>query len=93
MGTVPHRLRFGCFNNPARKEVAVNNGFFEGLDLLFPHRFPRFGLYVHHLPVTTQEAYDFGVELWGYPRFLCQITFEEDEGARRCRLAVDGQEV
>lgn len=27
-----------------------------GVPLLFPHWFKRFGLYIHHLPVTTQEA-------------------------------------
>jgi hypothetical protein len=64
-----------------------------GLPLLFPHRFPRFGLYIHHLPVTTQEAHDFGVELWGYPKFVAEITFEEDAAARRCRLRANGQDV
>ena len=64
-----------------------------GLPLLFPDHFPRFGLYVHHLPVTTQEAYDFGVELWGYPKFLSEITFEDGGHSRGCRLRVDGQEV
>lgn len=75
---------------PVMYEPPVN---IPGLPLLFPDRFKRFGLYVHHLPVTTQEAYDFGVELWGYPKFLSEITFEDDERARRCRLQVDGQEV
>ncbi|HJW75189.1 MAG TPA: acetoacetate decarboxylase family protein [Thermoleophilia bacterium] len=27
-----------------------------GLPRLMPDRFDRFGLYVHHLPVTTEEA-------------------------------------
>jgi hypothetical protein len=64
-----------------------------GLPLLFPERFRRFGLYVHHLPVTTQEAYDFGVELWGYPKFLSEITFENGSRHRACTLRADGQDV
>ena len=75
---------------PVMYEPPVND---PGLPLLFPERFPRFGLYVHHLPVTTQEAYDFGVELWGYPKFLSEITFEDKDQARRCRLQVEGQDV
>ena len=75
---------------PVQYEPPVN---LPGLPLLFPERHPRFGVYVHHLPVTTREAYDFGVELWGYPKFLAEITFEDTDGARRCRLRADGQEV
>jgi len=41
-----------------------------GLPVLFPHWFKRFGLYVHRLPVSTQGAYDLGVEIWGYAKFI-----------------------
>ncbi len=64
-----------------------------GLPLLFPDRFEHFGLYVHHLPVTTQEAYVFGVEVWGYPKCLAEIVFEETDRARLCRLRADGQAI
>ena len=64
-----------------------------GLPLLAPDRFKRFGLYVHHLPVTTQAAYDFGVEIWGYPKFVAEISFEETERVRRCRLRADGKQI
>ena len=64
-----------------------------GLPLLFPDRFARFGLYVHHLPVTTQEAYVFGVEIWGYPKFVAEIAFEETERTRLCRLRADGRAI
>jgi len=63
------------------------------LPLLAPDRFERFGLYVHHLPVTTQEAYVFGVEIWGYPKFVAEISFEETGRARRCRLSCDGKAI
>jgi hypothetical protein len=63
------------------------------LPLIAPHRFSGFGLYVHHLPVTTQEAYVFGVEIWGYPKFLAEISFEETDRVRRCRLRADGKAI
>jgi hypothetical protein len=64
-----------------------------GLPLLFPNRFSRFGFYVHHLPVTTQEAYIFGVEIWGYPKFVADISFEENDESRRCHLSAKGQDI
>lgn len=64
-----------------------------GLPLLFPHWFKRFGLYVHHLPVTTQEAYDFGVEIWGYPKIVAEINFEDTDQVRRCRLRAEGKDI
>jgi hypothetical protein len=64
-----------------------------GLPLLFHQRFERFGFYIHHLPVTTQEAYDFGVEIWGYPKFVAEITFDEDDSERHCHLLADGRHV
>ena len=64
-----------------------------GLPLLFPHWFRRFGLYVHHLPVTTQAAYDFGVEIWGYPKFVAEISFEDEGRVRRCRLRAGGKDI
>ena len=63
------------------------------LPLLAPDRFRRFGLYVHHLPVTTEEARVFGIEIWGYPKFLAEIGFEETDRVRRCRLRADGETI
>lgn len=56
------------------------------LPLLAPARFGDSGLFVWHLPVTTQAAHDAGVEIWGYPKFVAQIEFEDLPAARRCRL-------
>jgi hypothetical protein len=40
------------------------------------------GIWVQHLPVTTQAAYLAGVELWGYPKYVTEIeTRFEDQGA------------
>ena len=75
---------------PVLYEPAVN---IPGLPLLFPHRSTRFGFYVHHLPVTTQAACDFGVEIWGYPKFVAEISFEDTDRTRRCRLRADGKSI
>lgn len=75
---------------PVLYEPTVN---IPGLPLLLPHWFRRFGLYVHHLPVTTQAAYDFGVEIWGYPKIVAEICFEDVGQMRRCRLRADGKDI
>lgn len=36
----------------------------------------RFTSYVWHLPVTTERARVGGVELFGYPKFIADISFE-----------------
>jgi hypothetical protein len=75
---------------PVLYEPTVNT---PGLPLLFPDRFRRFGFYVHHLPVTTQAAYDFGVEIWGYAKIVAEISFEDAVHLRRCRLRAEGKDV
>lgn len=63
---------------------------------LLPALFDRFfsvGFYVQYLPVTTQIAYDAGVDIWGLPKFTAQITFEESRRGRRCILHADSTEI
>jgi hypothetical protein len=63
---------------------------------LLPAFFDRFfgvGFYVQYLPVTTQIAYDAGVDIWGLPKFLADITFEEARSGRRCLLHADSTEI
>ncbi len=49
------------------------------------------GLYILHLPVTTEEARAAGIELCGFPKFLAEIEFEETPESRRCILQADGK--
>ncbi|MBI5529612.1 MAG: acetoacetate decarboxylase family protein [Deltaproteobacteria bacterium] len=51
------------------------------------------GVYVWHLPVTTRIARDAGRELWGYPKFVAEIGFEEKGGRTQCTLAEGGKTV
>lgn len=63
------------------------------LPLLYPNQYPELGFWIRHLPVTTQEACDVGAVLWGFPKFLADISFEDVGWMRRCRLTVNGQHV
>lgn len=40
------------------------------------------GIWVVDLPVTTQEAYTAGVELWGYPKYVSPIDIQMGRQAR-----------
>jgi hypothetical protein len=44
----------------------------------------RFDGYIVDLPVNTELARAAGVALFGYPKFLADIRFEEDARSRRC---------
>lgn len=60
--------------------------------LFSPERYSRFGVYVHRLPVTTQEAYTFGVDIWGFPKSVQEINFAETAHYRRCTMRIDGSD-
>jgi len=51
------------------------------------------GYYFHHLPVTTPAACEAGIELWGFPKFVADIRFEDEANLRRCRLQAGGKEI
>lgn len=61
--------------------------------LFFPDRFESFGLYVRHIPVTTARARDLGVQMFGLPKIVAEIAFEDTESLRRCRLRANGEDV
>src|SRR5512139_2411479 len=80
---------------PVQYEPPVN---VPGLPVLFhplfsPRWYRKFGMYIHHLPVTTKDARDFGVEIWGYPKIVAEISFEDAGGMRRCRLRAEGKDI
>jgi hypothetical protein len=49
------------------------------------------GVYIHRLPVTSDIALLAGKELWGYPKFLCQMEFHNSALIHQVRLSKDGQ--
>lgn len=55
--------------------------------------FTRSGGYVWYLPVSTEPARALGVDIWGYPKEVGEITFADDGTRRRTTVTVDGQRV
>jgi hypothetical protein len=49
------------------------------------------GGYVDFLPVTTEPARALGVEIWGYPKVVADITHRERGATRRTTVTVDGE--
>ncbi|MFC2031594.1 acetoacetate decarboxylase family protein [Chloroflexota bacterium] len=50
-------------------------------------------LYYIQLPVTTEDARWPGVEIYGFPKYVAAIDFEESESDVACTLALAGQEI
>jgi len=48
-----------------------------GLSALKMMRKNLFPVYIHHLPVTTEIAFKFGIHFYNYPEFLADITFQD----------------
>jgi hypothetical protein len=51
------------------------------------------GGYVWYLPVTNEPGKALGVEVWGYPKVVSEITHEDLGSARRTAVSVDGEKV
>jgi hypothetical protein len=54
---------------------------------------PRLAAFVLHLPVTTAEARDAGVVLYGFPKFLADMDFTEGTNVRRVDLSEGGASI
>jgi hypothetical protein len=51
------------------------------------------GIDVVHLPVTTRQARDGGIELWGLPKFVADMDFEDALRERTVHLSEGGQPI
>jgi hypothetical protein len=51
------------------------------------------GWFVLHLPVTTKVARDVGRLMWGYPKFMADMDFEDALSERSVRLAEGGRTI
>lgn len=52
-----------------------------------------FTAYVWQLPVTTERARKGGVDMYGYPKFLADITFTKENGILGCTLSEGGENI
>ncbi len=52
---------------------------FPGLSAISMMRKNCFYVYIHHLPVTTEIARKGGVHFYNYPKFLAEITFQDQD--------------
>lgn len=50
-----------------------------------------FGVFIVRLPVTSELALEGGKQLWGYPKFMCQMEFKSDSAEHRARLTQEGR--
>jgi len=50
-----------------------------GLSALKMMRKNLFPVYIHHLPVTTETALKLGIHFYNYPKFLADITFQDQD--------------
>jgi hypothetical protein len=53
----------------------------------------RLATCILHLPVDQSFTRDAGAGIWGFPKTIQQIDFEDTDGRRRCRLVMDGRHV
>lgn len=51
------------------------------------------GAYIHRLPVTTSFSRDAGRDIWGFPKTVDAIAFDDAGDVRTCRLEMDGAHV
>lgn len=58
--------------------------------LLSAFRNQTVGAYVHWLPVTTSFSRDAGRDIWGFPKIVAEIVFQDEHGWRRCTVASGG---
>lgn len=47
--------------------------------------------YVWHLPVTSEPAKALGVDIWGYPKEVAEITHDDDGSTRHTSVHLDDQ--
>lgn len=46
--------------------------------------------YVWYMPVTTEPSKAFGVDIWGFPKVVADITHDDDGSVRTTTVTVDG---
>lgn len=63
------------------------------LPAVMESKWPGFGGFVTHLPVTTTIARDAGRSVWGYPKFVADMRFEHSGTRHSVNLAEGGTRI
>jgi hypothetical protein len=63
------------------------------LPLLLETHFPNQGVFVLHLPVTSQLARDGGRKLYGFTKFMADMDFEKRPSHQKVRLEENGKHI
>ena len=58
-----------------------------GLPITLESRYPGWGFFVLHLPVTALVARDGGRVIWGYAKFVADMDFEKRPAYQRVRMS------
>ncbi len=61
--------------------------------LLLEDRYPGWGGFIAHLPVTTRVALDGGRVIWGYAKFVADMAFEKRPAYQRVKLSERGAHI
>jgi len=52
-----------------------------------------FEVFIWQLPLTSEVGLHAGIDIWGFPKFLADIDFSEDEDTVSCSLSEEGEEI
>lgn len=52
-----------------------------------------FEVFIWQLPLTSEVGLHAGIDIWGFPKFIADIDFEESAWAVTCRLSEKGEEI
>jgi hypothetical protein len=53
----------------------------------------RLATYIKHLPVNQSFTRDAGAGIWGFPKTVQTVDFDDTDGRRTCTLTMDGRHV
>ena len=69
------------YNQVSDKNAAKKN------NPMFPHdTYNKNGSFIYYLPVTTEESFKAGSEIWGFPKAKRKMVFDENETTIKCLL-------
>ena len=69
------------YNQVSDKNAAKKN------NPMFPHdTYNKNGSFIYYLPVTTEESFKAGSEIWGFPKAKRKMVFVENETTIKCLL-------